>query len=165
MSKDSCSICLEQFEDHHTIAKPEPCCHPFPIICISIWLRRQSTCPICRSNIHYEAKVPWNTLFAVAVIFTQQQYIDRSLCAIAFLDIILRQYRNAREFKKHLETIVKAIENIQITNTKLPFLVIPTRADALKEKRKWRKSAEDLLNMRVSRKRLIPYYESIQGLI
>jgi hypothetical protein len=109
--------------------------------------------------------VPWNTLFAVAFIFTHQQTIDRSLCAIAFLDIILRQYRNAREFKKHLQTIVKAIENIQITNTKLPFLVIPTRADALKEKQKWRRSAEVLLNMRVSRKRLIPYYESIQGLI
>ena len=44
-------------------------------------------------------------------------------------------------------------------------MAIPTRSDALKERRKWKGIVEGLLEERVSLERLAPYKNNIIGLL
>lgn len=47
-----CSICLGEYEDKDKLRTLPTCDHNFHLTCIDIWLRRQSTCPICRMSLH-----------------------------------------------------------------------------------------------------------------
>jgi len=162
---EPCSICLENIESHHIIAKPNECNHEFHVACITIWLNNNSTCPMCRRQITYESQVQWRTVIAFAFAFSAEYNINRSLCAFTFLDIILREYPNSRSFKDNIQRIVYAIENLQVTEIKLPFLAITTRTDAIREKRKWKIMAEDLLEEKIQENRLQPFRQKIREMI
>nr|GMD90129.1 probable E3 ubiquitin-protein ligase RHY1A [Ipomoea batatas] len=45
-----CSICLEEFREGVNIT-PLPCSHRFHHSCISTWLEREASCPLCRFHI------------------------------------------------------------------------------------------------------------------
>lgn len=49
-SKDStqCSICLGDYEDKEMLRVIPSCRHSFHLVCLDLWLQKQSTCPICR---------------------------------------------------------------------------------------------------------------------
>lgn len=158
-----CPICLEQIEQTQTKATPEPCKHCFHVICISIWLKDNNTCPVCRRKIEYDAKINWTNIITLVYVFNQQQLIERALCAFTFLDHILQEYRTAQDFKNNIDKILHTIEHFQTTsNIRLPFMAIPTRSDAIKEKRKWRESAETLLESKITKERLQTYRDTIQ---
>lgn len=46
-TKESCSICLEEFGCDTEFL---PCAHEFHTKCINEWLKIKSTCPVCRHN-------------------------------------------------------------------------------------------------------------------
>jgi hypothetical protein len=48
-----CSICLTAYENKEIIIEL-PCWHIFHKGCISPWLKREVTCPICRENVCHE---------------------------------------------------------------------------------------------------------------
>jgi Ring finger domain len=47
-----CAICLNQFQDHEVVceSKNTACCHVFHLTCMSLWLRKHSSCPVCRKE-------------------------------------------------------------------------------------------------------------------
>ncbi|KAI3996254.1 hypothetical protein MKX01_026722 [Papaver californicum] len=51
---DECAICLSTFEENE-VGKLLPICqHSFHVECIDMWLRSNSSCPICRSPVKPE---------------------------------------------------------------------------------------------------------------
>ncbi|XP_022964478.1 RING-H2 finger protein ATL5-like [Cucurbita moschata] len=43
-----CSICLSEYEEKEVLRIIPKCGHSFHLACIDVWLRKQSTCPVCR---------------------------------------------------------------------------------------------------------------------
>ncbi|KAJ4727027.1 RING-H2 finger protein [Melia azedarach] len=43
-----CSICLGEYQDKEVLRIMPKCGHNFHLSCIDVWLRKQSTCPVCR---------------------------------------------------------------------------------------------------------------------
>ncbi|KAJ6686181.1 hypothetical protein OIU79_016056 [Salix purpurea] len=53
-----CSICLEEYQEKEELRIMPGCGHNFHLSCIDVWLRKQSTCPVCRFPVQdsFEAK-------------------------------------------------------------------------------------------------------------
>ncbi|KAL5565503.1 hypothetical protein UlMin_028667 [Ulmus minor] len=43
-----CSICLGDYQEKEVLRIMPKCNHNFHLSCIDVWLRKQSTCPVCR---------------------------------------------------------------------------------------------------------------------
>lgn len=43
-----CSICLGEYQEKEVLRIMPKCGHSFHLSCIDTWLRKQSTCPVCR---------------------------------------------------------------------------------------------------------------------
>ncbi|XP_031386094.1 RING-H2 finger protein ATL5-like isoform X2 [Punica granatum] len=43
-----CSICLGEYQEKEVLRIMPKCGHNFHLVCVDVWLRRQSTCPVCR---------------------------------------------------------------------------------------------------------------------
>ncbi|KAI7748623.1 hypothetical protein M8C21_012423 [Ambrosia artemisiifolia] len=43
-----CTICLGEYQEKEVLRIMPKCGHSFHLSCIDIWLRKQSTCPVCR---------------------------------------------------------------------------------------------------------------------
>ncbi|XP_065859162.1 RING-H2 finger protein ATL7-like [Euphorbia lathyris] len=54
-----CSICLGEYQEKEVLRIMPKCGHNFHLSCIDVWLRKQSTCPVCRFPIQnsLEAKL------------------------------------------------------------------------------------------------------------
>lgn len=52
--KEPCPICYEKFGDdeYPLVAELPHCHHKFDVQCISLWLSKQSTCPLCRDVVN-----------------------------------------------------------------------------------------------------------------
>ena len=48
--RDECSICLEKFNIDEEVFKT-PCNHMFHVTCLTEWLYKNKTCPICRYDL------------------------------------------------------------------------------------------------------------------
>jgi hypothetical protein len=46
-----CSVCLCEFRENDSLRLLPKCSHAFHLPCIDTWLKSQSSCPLCRSNI------------------------------------------------------------------------------------------------------------------
>ncbi|KAG7402026.1 hypothetical protein PHYBOEH_007240 [Phytophthora boehmeriae] len=53
-NEDVCPICLIEFEDGEDV-RNLPCKHIFHVACIDEWLKRNTSCPMCKSNVDLEA--------------------------------------------------------------------------------------------------------------
>ncbi|KAJ6320435.1 hypothetical protein OIU78_015763 [Salix suchowensis] len=53
-----CSICLGEYQEKEVLRIMPKCGHNFHLSCIDVWLRKHSTCPVCRFSIQdsFEAK-------------------------------------------------------------------------------------------------------------
>ncbi|KAI4311535.1 hypothetical protein MLD38_036421 [Melastoma candidum] len=47
-----CSICLGEYEEKEVLRIMPKCGHSFHVACIDVWLRKKSTCPVCRLSLH-----------------------------------------------------------------------------------------------------------------
>ncbi|KAL8208002.1 hypothetical protein R6Q57_007414 [Mikania cordata] len=43
-----CAICLGEYQEKEMLRIMPKCGHSFHLSCIDVWLRKQSTCPVCR---------------------------------------------------------------------------------------------------------------------
>lgn len=52
--KESCPICYEKFGDdeYPLVAELPHCHHYFDVQCISLWLSKHATCPLCRDVVN-----------------------------------------------------------------------------------------------------------------
>ncbi|KAF5731693.1 RING-H2 finger protein ATL5-like isoform X2 [Tripterygium wilfordii] len=48
-----CSICLGEYQEAEVLRIMPQCGHNFHVSCIDIWLRKQSTCPVCRFPLQH----------------------------------------------------------------------------------------------------------------
>lgn len=48
MEDAQCTICLAEYQDKEVLRIMPKCGHSFHLSCIDVWLRKQSTCPVCR---------------------------------------------------------------------------------------------------------------------
>lgn len=46
-----CSICLGEYQEKEVLRIMPKCGHNFHLSCIDVWLRKQSTCPVCRLSL------------------------------------------------------------------------------------------------------------------
>lgn len=46
-----CSICLGEYREKEILRIMPTCRHNFHLECIDVWLRKQTTCPICRISL------------------------------------------------------------------------------------------------------------------
>ncbi|CAL4956334.1 unnamed protein product [Urochloa decumbens] len=57
-----CSICMEEFDNvgaGPTAAVNLPCSHPFHTHCITVWLFKGHSCPVCRHDLRGLVSAPW----------------------------------------------------------------------------------------------------------
>lgn len=46
-----CSVCLGEFQENESLRILPSCSHSFHVLCIDMWLKSQSTCPLCRASV------------------------------------------------------------------------------------------------------------------
>ncbi|KAK1588142.1 hypothetical protein Q3G72_020199 [Acer saccharum] len=46
---DCCCICLEEYAAGDNIGKLDNCVHEYHVTCITLWLKRQNSCPACKA--------------------------------------------------------------------------------------------------------------------
>ncbi|KAH6789506.1 Protein kinase superfamily protein [Perilla frutescens var. frutescens] len=51
MEDAQCTICLAEYQDKEILRIMPKCGHSFHLSCIDVWLRKQSTCPVCRLTV------------------------------------------------------------------------------------------------------------------
>ncbi|KAM6549887.1 hypothetical protein CsatB_021563 [Cannabis sativa] len=49
---ENCSVCLDEFEAGTKGARMPDCLHLFHVDCIANWLRKNPSCPVCRSQLY-----------------------------------------------------------------------------------------------------------------
>lgn len=128
----TCTICHEAMEQYHTIVKPRNCTHTFHAICINIWLANHRSCPLCRRRISLSTQMPWRTLFAVALVLTQEAALERAAFTYTFLSTILRTYRTSASWRTARDILIASAEQFEFGATRLPFLDLTTRTNAKK---------------------------------
>ncbi len=133
----TCTICHEAMEPYHTIVRSKDCNHTFHAICINIWLTRHRSCPLCRRRISLATQMPWRTLFATALIITQEMTLERLAYTYAFLQQILKTYTTKTSWRQSRDMIISAAEQFEIAGVRLPYLDLTTRSTAKREKKKW----------------------------
>nr|XP_043619534.1 RING-H2 finger protein ATL7-like [Erigeron canadensis] len=51
MEDAQCTICLGEYQEKEVLRIMPKCGHSFHLSCIDLWLRKQSTCPVCRLSV------------------------------------------------------------------------------------------------------------------
>ncbi|XP_027925547.1 RING-H2 finger protein ATL5-like [Vigna unguiculata] len=69
-----CVICLADYKEREVLRIMPKCGHTFHLSCIDIWLRKQSTCPVCRLPLKNSSE----TKHVRPVTFTMSQSLDES---------------------------------------------------------------------------------------
>ncbi|XAR63120.1 hypothetical protein NMG60_11022952 [Bertholletia excelsa] len=64
-----CTICLGEYQENEVLRIIPKCCHTFHLSCVDVWLRNQSTCPVCRLPLKnsVEAKQAITATFAMTL--------------------------------------------------------------------------------------------------
>lgn len=73
-----CSICLGEYQEKEILRIMPKCGHSFHLSCIDIWLRKQSTCPVCRLPLQesFGPKHVRSATFSVARSFVDSENIS-----------------------------------------------------------------------------------------
>ncbi|XP_024628145.1 RING-H2 finger protein ATL39 isoform X2 [Medicago truncatula] len=69
-----CVICLGEYKEKEILRIIPYCGHTFHLSCIDMWLRKQSTCPVCRLTLHNVCEEK----HVRPVTFTIRQSLDES---------------------------------------------------------------------------------------
>jgi hypothetical protein len=132
-----CAICHEELESYHQVVQPNNCSHTFHAICIHIWVTHYHNCPICHTQISYQDRIPWQTVFMTALVVTQETALERAAYTYAFLSAMLRRFSTSEQWNHANPTIVAAAEQLEAGMIRLPYLHLQSRTTAKQEKQKW----------------------------
>ncbi|XP_059634091.1 RING-H2 finger protein ATL39-like [Cornus florida] len=66
-----CTICLGQYQEKEVLRIMPQCGHNFHLSCIDVWLRKQSTCPVCRLPL----QETFETKYARPVAFAMSRHV------------------------------------------------------------------------------------------
>ncbi|XP_027336827.1 RING-H2 finger protein ATL5-like [Abrus precatorius] len=69
-----CVICLSEYKEKELLRIIPKCGHNFHLSCIDMWLRKQSTCPVCRLPLQNASE----TKHVIPVTFTITHSLDDS---------------------------------------------------------------------------------------
>jgi len=60
-------ICLAEYKEKEVLRIIPKCGHTFHLSCIDMWLRKQSTCPVCRLSLQnaFESRHVTHVTFAI----------------------------------------------------------------------------------------------------
>jgi hypothetical protein len=94
-------------------------------------------CPVCRQRIQLETQLPWRTLFATALVITQEAALERAAYTYAFLSAMIRRFTTARSWSQAKPTIIVAAEQMEAGMVRLPYLDLTSRSTAKRDKQKW----------------------------
>ncbi|XP_015078822.1 RING-H2 finger protein ATL16-like [Solanum pennellii] len=64
-SSCECAVCLNDFQHNEKLRIIPSCAHIFHIDCIDVWLQKNATCPLCRTNISL-TKIPYDVVIEIA---------------------------------------------------------------------------------------------------
>ncbi|GAA0161948.1 hypothetical protein LIER_39325 [Lithospermum erythrorhizon] len=70
-----CVICLGEYEEKEVLRIMPRCGHTFHLSCIDVWLKRQSTCPVCRLPVQDSLE---NESIPSATLGSEAQSLDNS---------------------------------------------------------------------------------------
>lgn len=73
MEDAQCTICLGEYQEKEVLRIMPQCGHNFHLSCIDVWLRKQSTCPVCRLPL----KESFETKHARLAPLAMPQPVDR----------------------------------------------------------------------------------------
>ena len=59
ITQGCCSICLEEFIEEDICRRLVNCTHLFHNHCVSQWLQKQPSCPLCRTKIKIQNMALW----------------------------------------------------------------------------------------------------------
>ncbi|XP_077230006.1 putative RING-H2 finger protein ATL61 [Tasmannia lanceolata] len=64
-----CTVCLAEYQEKDKLRILPYCGHAFHVTCIDIWLRQNSTCPVCRISLRNSPERKWimPPMFSTAV--------------------------------------------------------------------------------------------------
>ncbi|CAI9101692.1 OLC1v1039074C1 [Oldenlandia corymbosa var. corymbosa] len=82
-----CTICLGDYEDKEVLRIMPKCGHSFHLTCIDVWLRKQSTCPVCRLSVEesLETKYVQPVMRRTQSFDTPEVSVDQSQHSQVFL--------------------------------------------------------------------------------
>ncbi|XP_059458612.1 RING-H2 finger protein ATL80-like [Corylus avellana] len=107
MEDPQCSICLAEYQEKEVLRIMPKCGHNFHLCCIDVWLRRQSTCPVCRLPLQDS----FGTKHERPPVFSITQSFDDSEVSMEHSHLWL------------LPGLERAIENVSIQGHVEPVLV------------------------------------------
>ncbi|KAL0290772.1 UNVERIFIED_CONTAM: RING-H2 finger protein ATL5 [Sesamum angustifolium] len=64
-----CSICLAEYQEKEVLRIMPNCGHSFHLSCIDTWLRKRSTCPVCRLSVQDAAETTKHVRAATLMAF------------------------------------------------------------------------------------------------
>ncbi len=117
--EETCSICLNEFEENDQCHCLDECNHKFHTKCIVSWFRKASTCPMCRDNTVEEIK-------EIPAYYLGARTVE------------LRKISRKKDAPKELKKQVAKLKKIEAD--------IKERAKALSEFRKENKEVIDTFN-------------------
>ncbi|KAL2461623.1 RING-H2 finger protein ATL39 [Abeliophyllum distichum] len=80
-----CTICLAEYQEKEVLRIMPKCGHSFHLSCIDIWLRKQSTCPVCRLSVqnYFETKHVRTTTLAESQSFDSSEIMAWTFSTMA----------------------------------------------------------------------------------
>ena len=135
-----CAICYETIEPFQVRAVPRECSHAYHSVCLNRWLTENRSCPLCRKKISLESQIPWRTLFAFSLVWTQEMMRERAAMTFCFLSLLLKRYQTSASWNERRNEIIEALEKCH-----LPYVDLRTRSAAVREQRRWRQLCQEIL--------------------
>ena len=130
-TKKTCSICLDVIPDYGH-KKLINCGHIFCQKCINVWLLEKSSCPYCRSDVHYidnRRALSWGVAKKLVTLNTCREYIlayiskaDMDVLAAKVLPLFVyyNQYVNASIYSEIMD-IVNSNQDVAEVFEKVPY--------------------------------------------
>lgn len=148
MSERQCVICFDDLSPSQVTFLD--CSHEFHKHCLNQWLRTTRTCPLCRMPITLERQANWVSLYATAIVVSQEMILERLLFTCAFLQLALGNLKTAESWEPRKIQLVSMIHRFEWSGVRLPCLDVSSRTAAKQELKRWRQQTEAFTQQRLS---------------
>lgn len=148
MSERQCVICFDDLSPSQITLLE--CTHEFHKQCLNQWLRTTRTCPLCRMPVSLERQANWVSLYATAIVVSQEMVLERLFFTCAFLQLALGNLKTAEIWEMRKQRLVSIIHSFEWTGVRLPCLDVSSRTAAKQDLKRWRQRTEAFTQQRLS---------------